>query len=189
MKTTLFLSFGIILLTSCSSPEPQPVVPNENQPSETLPEIQPFLLTQASLDSVLVIVAPSDTAITGNAFGVRTDGSDRNIKDIYTNKPLNRAIRTGDIFVIRSFQNIDGVRGPLDFVDIMVRRESGFNATAGDFEYFRMDFDATTDYSINPNGLVPTLDNSRDRGTDIARAGCVACHRLAPGSDFHFTVR
>ena len=84
---------------------------------------------------------------------------------------------------------MDGIRGPLDFVDIMVRREAEFNPGAGSFEYFRMDFDAATDYTVNPNGLVPITDNSRDRGTDVARAGCVACHRFAPGSDFFFTVR
>lgn len=189
MKTILCLSFLIMLLTSCSSSDPEPVIPGTNPPSETLPENRPFLLTQALLDSVLIIVAPADTAITGNGFGVRIDGSDRNIKDIYTNKPLNRAIQVGDIFVIRSFQNINGRKGPLDFVDIMVRRETGFNASAGSFEYFRMDFDDATDYTRNPNGLVPILNNNRDRGLDIARAGCVACHRFAPGTDFLFTTR
>jgi hypothetical protein len=71
----------------------------------------------------------------------------------------------------------------------MVRREAGFNASAGNFEYFRMDFDAATNYAQNPNGLVPILNNSRDRGLDIARAGCVGCHRFAVGTDFLFTAR
>jgi len=136
-----------------------------------------------------VIIAASDTAITGNGFEVRSDGSDLNIKDIYTSKPLGRAVQVGDIFVVRSFQNVNGRKGQLDFIDIMVLREASFNSAGADFEYFRIDFDPQTDYDLNPNGLVPVQSNSSDRGLDIARAGCVACHRFAAGSDFLFTDR
>lgn len=181
-------------LTACNAPgnevvEPAIINPVEITPAENPPVNAPFLITQAMLDSVTVTVSASDTAITGNRFGVRTDGSDRNIKDIYTNKPLNRTVQAGDIIVIRSFQNIDGRKGPLDFVDIMVRREIGYNTSGADFEYFRMDFDPATNYSQHPNGMVPLLTNSLDRGMDIDRAGCLACHRFAPGGDFLFTDR
>lgn len=148
-------------------------------------QTEPFLLTQALLDSVTTL---ADSAITGNGFTVRNDGSDKDIKDIYTNKPLERPLQIGDIFVIRNFYNEEGRRGSLDFVDVMVLRENGFNPFGRDFEYFRMDFDSTTNYLLHPNGIVPALDNIYDRGRDVARASCVACHRNG-GDDFLFTKR
>jgi hypothetical protein len=182
-KKILFaLIMSTVGILSCATSEPEVEV----EPSE---EIKQILITQEALDEVTRIVAPADSAITGNGFGVRMDGSDRNIKDIYTNKPINRPIQPGDIIVIRSFFNVDGRRGQLEFVDLMVRREVGYNDTGGNFEYFRMDFDLATDYSLHPNGLVPILANQADRGLDIARAACVACHRLAPDGDFLFTIR
>lgn len=149
---------------------------------------QPFLLTQTALDQINTVSLASDTTITGNIFNVRNDGSDKNIKDIYSNKPFDRTVQTGDIFVIRNFLNEDGQRGALDFVDVMVRREDGFNPFAGDFEYFRMGYDSMTNYAMHPNGIVPTIDNVYDRGKDVARAACVACHRNG-GQDFLFTRR
>lgn len=147
-----------------------------------------FLLTQDLLDSITQMITPADSGITGNNFTVRNDGSDKDIKDIYTNKPLGRPVQIGDVFVIRNFLNHDGKRGKLDFVDVMVKREKDYSALGGDFEYFRMDFDSTTDYTLHPNGIVPALDNIYDRGTDVARAACVSCHRNG-GQDFLFTKR
>lgn len=190
MKASLlFVGWITLTVVACSPSTNESVAPRAEDAPIQAATTQPFLLTQALLDSVTTRVSPADSAITGDGFGVRNDGSDRNLKDIYTNKPLGRALRIGDIIVVRSFQNNNGGRGRLDFVDIMVRREAGFNEAGANFEYFRMDFDATTDYNLHPNGLVPTLDNTRDRGLDIARAGCVTCHRLAPGNDFLFTTR
>jgi hypothetical protein len=117
------------LLISCSGTmdQPLPAEPVNAGNSESIDNR--FLLTQKMLDAVIPVVAPSDTAITGNSFGVRNDGSDRSIKNIYTNKPTNRAIQVGDIIVIQCFINENGGRGTLEFVDIMVKRENGFDSS------------------------------------------------------------
>lgn len=175
---------GTLLFVLCCSFASLKRNANRSQKSDN----EPFLLTQRQLDALVVIASEADSAITGNGFTVRNDGSDITIKDIYTNKPPGRPVLTGDIFVIRNFHNLDGQKGKLDFIDVMVKREAGYNDFGGDFEYFRMDYDSTTNYRQHPNGIVPALDNIYDRGQDVARAACVACHRNG-GPDFLFTTR
>jgi hypothetical protein len=149
------------------------------------------LISQADLDSAIRVVQPADRLILGNPFGVRTDPAEINsIREILTNKRLNEPFRPGHIIVIRSFENRNGERGNLRNNHIMVKRAAGYNPAGGDFEYINIDFDPQHDYARHPNGALPALTDTQNRGIDIARFRCVQCHQhTSAGGDFLFTSR
>jgi hypothetical protein len=39
----------------------------------------------------------------------------------------------------------------------MVKREAGYNPQGNDFEYMRIPFDAATNYTLHPNGNLPSV--------------------------------
>ena len=65
---------------------------------------------------------------------------------------------------------------------IMVKREGGYYPEGGDWEYMEIKYDKNTDYTKNPNGILPMLSNDIIRGKIVK---CANCHARA-GSNFLF---
>jgi hypothetical protein len=188
-KYTFILSFlffaQCVFLTACQDQQSQEVLPSNEVSVNTLKEI----FNQQVLDSAILVVQNSDLAITGNPFRTRTSAAEINsIRDITTNKKINENLRPGHVFVIKSFQNQNGRKGALINIHIMVKRENGFNPIGGDFEYINIDFNSNTNYNRHPNGELPALTDTANRGIDVARFACVNCHRhSSTNGDFLFT--
>jgi hypothetical protein len=149
------------------------------------------IFNQRVLDSAVLVMHPSDLTIVGNPFGTRFNAAEINsIRDITTNKREGEAIRAGHVFAIKSFTSNNGQRGTLINVHIMVKREVGYNPNGGDFEYINIDFDPQTDYTLNPNGVLPNVTDTANRGVDVVRFSCVQCHRhSSTNGDFLFTEK
>jgi hypothetical protein len=63
----------------------------------------------------------------------------------------------------------------------MVKQETGYFPTGGDFEYIVMPADGNVDYIAHPNGVLPPPGATRGKlGT-----ACANCHSNG-GSDFLF---
>lgn len=181
-KITYNLSLtGLLSLAvySCSKDDtPQPVEP-------TADTSVPFTLTQEMLDAAIFVSDPQDTLFTGNPFGQRELAARNNYRSIFSTSPKSQPLQVGDINAIRAFSNLDGEKGALLFVDVMVKREAGYNPQGNDFEYIRIPFDSLVDYQQHPNGVVPDLiSKNRGLGTNILSVNCVNCHRSA--NDFIF---
>jgi hypothetical protein len=179
----LFIS--TMSLISCS----REAIEINGDPTPTpLPE---GVFNQGVLDSAVLVMHPSDLNITGNPFGTRFNATEINsIRDITTNKRADEALQVGHVFAIKSFRNNNGQRGTLINVHIMVKRENGYNPNGGDFEYINIDFDPNTDYTQHPNGELPDITDTVNRGIDVARFNCVQCHRhSSTAGDFLFTEK
>jgi hypothetical protein len=170
-------SFYLILVGSLQSCK---------QDEATGPGISQVLIIQAQLNAVTLVSSPADTMITGNPFVEREVEERAHIRDIFTNYSTSEPISEGDIIAIRSFINENGRRGTLRFVDVMVKRETGYNTAGNDFEYMRIPYEASTDYSLHPNGMLPDTSQVQFRGlgTNILSVNCVTCHNRV--TDFIF---
>jgi hypothetical protein len=154
---------------------------------ETGPELE---VTQEMLDSATLINAPSDNGITGTPFGHRENDSTRFlIRDIFSNVSSGQSLGSGSVIAIRAYENIDGKRGKLKLIDLMVKKQSGYNTNGGDFEYMRIKYNVATDYSTHPNGLLPAVSEQELRGKDliISPESCVSCHQKAGRNRFTFS--
>jgi hypothetical protein len=180
----IFFAYSIFL-TACKDQQGEEILSSDETQNNIITEV----FNQEILDNAVLVVQNSDLGITGNPFGTRFAAAEINsIRDISTNKRTNERIRAGHVFVIKSFQNQNGQKGQLINIHIMVKRENGFNPTGGDFEYINIDFDPTTDYAQHPNGELPALTDTANRGLDITRFACVNCHRhSSTNGDFLFT--
>jgi hypothetical protein len=184
LKMIFLLASVLLLLGACQQ---EAVNPQENTENAVATE-QPFVLTQELLDGATLLRDASDTTITGAPFGNRNnDPAQFFIRDIFSNVPPNQPLRVGSVIVIRAFENRGGRRGQLQFVDVMVKHEPGFNPVGRDFEYIRILTDARTDFVRHPNGLLPAATQRELRGTDlnVSPMSCVSCHR-ADAADFVF---
>lgn len=167
---------AVITFYSCTKESAEPT-PQQNQV---------ILITQQQLNAATIVNQASDTLIIGNPFLEREEAARNNFRDILTNFSRNKAIQPGNIIVIRNFTNNKGSRGSFLFTDVMVKRELGFNPSGNDFEYMRIPFDSTTNYTLNPNGLLPQVSNLQLRGLgiNILSVNCVTCHNRT--NDFVF---
>ncbi len=152
----------------------------------------PFLITQAQLDAITLVPAGNLSGITGDPFNARRGDSltvATVLRDITANRTLSDSVTAGSVYTLRSFYHTGGVRGDLKHVDVMVKREAGYNPAGGDFEFIRIMADSTTDYRLNPNGRLPDTTQTLLRGRDVLVAGgnsCRRCHAAAAGGDFLF---
>jgi len=71
----------------------------------------------------------------------------------------------------------------------MVKHESSYNTTGGNFEYLRLKYNATIDYTQHPNGLLPDLLQTDSRNIDlvVSPESCVTCHKKASRNSFIFS--
>lgn len=166
-----------ICLTACQQDDSTEMEPPSNTPAPR----RRILITQEQLDSAVVVPSSSDTSFTGNPFLQREPSEQNNVRSIFANISKTAAIRPSAVYVIRNFTNESGQRGQLLFIDVMVKREPGFNSNSLDFEFMRIRFDSSNDYTLHPNGILPDTTQTLLRGLDLPVSGttCATCHRLA----------
>jgi hypothetical protein len=173
------ICYSSILLYSCSKDD-------TGHPVEEPDVNKPFVITQELLDAATFVSAANDTLIIGNPFNEREIEAQNNFRSIFSNVPKSNTLKSGDIITIINFANENGRPGRQLFVDVMVKRESGFNAEGNDFEYMRIMYDPSVDYKAHPNGILPDIKdtNARGMGGNILTVDCVTCHRKT--ADFIF---
>ena len=152
----------------------------------------PLLLSQAGLDAVTGVPAANLDAITGDPFGARS-GEPATVaevmRQITANRRVEEPVTVGSVYTLRSFYYQNGQRGALKHVDVMIKREAGYNPLAADFEFIRIMADSATDYTLHPNGRLPDTTLTTVRGRDLVAGNttCRSCHAAtAAGGDFLF---
>ena len=148
-------------------------------------EVPEFKATQADLNAATNV---EDSDITGNEYGEDVSiphggkdlTSDDTYRDVFSNIGMKEEIRVGAVLTKRTYmKNADGSKGNLLVTFAMIKREEGYYAEGGDFEYVMMPNDGSNDYTINPNGMLPE-EGSEMRG----RLQCAGCHSAVPGYSF-----
>jgi hypothetical protein len=144
-------------------------------------------VTQAQLDAATI--SGSQNLSGGTPFGnasVPHNGTtlptDSTLRDVYSNFTGATAIASNIITKRVYMKNPNGSQGMLEVTFAMVRHETGYWSAGGDYEYIEMPNMGTTNYTANPNGVLPT--DPMFRGKLVA---CQSCHSHAPGNDFLFT--
>ncbi len=144
---------------------------------------------EVTQNDVNVVSTTWESGITGDQYGAAVSishggsglTSAETNRDVYSNQALADDIKPGTIITKRTYKrNTDGSNSDLLATFAMVKREAGYWAEGGDWEYFRMPFNASTDYSAQPNGSLAGADASGKL------EGCKGCHASATGSDFSF---
>lgn len=110
---------------------------------------------------------------------------DETIRVVYTNfTPITKMAEPGDIIAKNTYmKTAEGEKGDLMASFVMVKREAGYNAEGGDWEWMNIGFDDTNDYTMNPFGVLPAA-GAANRGM---LAGCIDCHTKEPAnSDLRF---
>ena len=150
-----------------------------------------FSLTQEELNKATNV---KELDVTGRKYGndvsIPHGGSglstEQTYRDIYNNgskKSTDAVNSVGTIYTKRThMKNADGSKGNLLVTFAMVKRESGYYANGGDWEYIMMPNDGSNDYGANPNGALPA-EGTDGRGQ---LASCAACHAKAAESDYIF---
>ena len=133
-----------------------------------------------------------DTLITGNEYGSLTiihggglgTSADSTYRDVFANvSSLTNEIAVGTFVAKKTYQRkSDDTRGDLYAAFYMVKQPEGYFPEGGDYEYARMLYDSSNDYTINPYGLIPTGDNAT-RGKWVF---CAEYYGGAEGSDYLF---
>jgi hypothetical protein len=177
-KTNITMLFALLCLSflvySCSE--------SNSSSTDTV-----YKLSQSDLDSSNIVLK---LGITGKTeFGEASIGhnndlkvpSDSTIRDVYQNLiAKNDFTKKGAIIAKKIYyKNPDGSRGNLAITMAMIKRESGYDAANKDWEYLVMPVLPSTNYNLNPNGLVPSSGGSKN-------PLCIDCHKKAPGDDFSF---
>lgn len=141
-------------------------------------------ITQAQLDAA---TTPIKDFTGGNFAHGGPDGTtgDQTIRKVYgSTSNLSGTIAIGTIITKGTYaKKEDGTKGNLYVTFAMVKRESGYNSEAGDWEFIKMPADAAVDYTAHPNGMLPEKTNASLRGK---LAGCIGCHASAAGGDYLF---
>lgn len=106
---------------------------------------------------------------------------DETNRDVYATQANSASIEVGTVITKRIYKkNTDGSNGDLLTTFAMIKRELGFWTDGGDWEYFAMPNNGSTDYTSMPNG---ELANAAKSGKV---SGCMGCHSKATGGDFLF---
>ena len=172
--TITFLGcLGLLLfVTSCKNEEADPS----------------YTLTQTDLNKSTQV---EDSDVTGTKYGADVSiphggenlTSDDTYRDIFSSVGSNGDIVLGTVFTKRTYvKNADGSKGDLLVTFAMAKRESGYYASGGDWEYVMMPNEGSNDYGTNPNGTLPS-GTSEMRGQ---LANCASCHAAASTSDYIF---
>lgn len=158
---------------------------NNEEPDPT------YTLTQSDMNAATDV---EETDVTGRKYGddvsIPHGGtnltSEDTYRDIYSNDNGGKsttASSRGTIFTKRTYvKNADGSKGDLLVTFAMAKREAGYFADGGDWEYVMMPNDGSNDYTANPNGMLPDASATEMRG----KLGmCAGCHSQA-GTDYIF---
>lgn len=130
-----------------------------------------------------------EKAITGDKYGADVSiphggeslTFDETNRDVYSTQANSDAVEVGTVITKRTYKkNTDGINGDLLTTFAMIKREVGFWTDGGDWEYFAMPNNGSTDYTSMPNG---ELANAAKSGKV---SGCMGCHSKAPGGNFLF---
>lgn len=171
-RCTLAMAASMALV-SCSS--------DDDSSSTTQVEV-----TQTDVDA---ISTSWKSGITGDEYGsaVSIPHGGANLtsaetnRDVYANQVLADDVKPGTVITKRTYKrNADGSNGDLLATFAMIKREAGYWAEGGDWEYFKMPFSASTDYSAQPNGNLAGAEASGKLD------GCKGCHTNASGGDYLF---
>ncbi len=176
MKKTVYLLTALaifgITFSSCKK--------DNNEPIDT-----GYTLTQSDLNNAKNSV---DLNITGKPYGDATvahNGQplspDSTFRDIFTNLAKNDdPIKVGTIFTKHTYMmNPDGTKGQLQVTFAMVKHKAGYYTEGGDYEYIMMPYNASNDYNVNFNGMLPDTTQTDMRGK---LSMCAGCHQIAAPS-------
>ena len=176
MSTSIFL----FLFASCGDEQSTDEESSENT------ETSQSILTQEMLNTVTTMVGEKlvgppmeDDANFTHAGGIRT---------VYTNMTdASAPAQPGDIIVKHSYLDADqdGTEDSMvpNMIFAMRKREAGYNSDMGDWEWVRIAPDATTDFSIYPNGMIDNIAAQGKSDTEGV-GGCISCH--SGGEDYRF---
>jgi hypothetical protein len=116
----------------------------------------------------------------------RQVSADSSYRDVFTNlQSAQVKIKPGTIFTKLAYaRKSDGTKGKLLMLFAMIKRDKGYFADGGDWEYATIPYDQNNDYKIHPNGMLPEKEDNVMRGKLTA---CGGCHKKAAGNDFVFT--
>ncbi len=171
----ILLSGSILFISSCKN-EATP------DPSYTLTQADLNKSTQTQELNVTGVKYGADVSIAHNGQPISPSETYR---DIYSSIGPNGDIALGTIFTKKTYmKNADGSQGALLVTFAMAKRESGYYANGGDWEYVVMPNDGTNDYNTNPNGTLPPESATDMRGQ---LANCASCHAKASSTDYMFS--
>ena len=153
-------------------------------------EDKPFQITQAQLDSATIVLDKDITGDPHNAFPKDDVATRENkIRDLVSSIAKDATIAVGSVFVRRAYKYENGKRGELINAVIMVKREAGYYPEGADYEYMNIAYDANTDYTKHPNGMLPPVTDTDRRGKGEKLKGCVTCHSVAASGEDRLFVR
>ena len=154
------------LMVSCSNDDDDPVT---------------YTLTQDALDKVSTKVGDfTGEDFAHNGTSVSGDSTTRSVWTSLAN--LDGDLPVGTIVTKKTFMN-DADGNKTDNLQVsfaMVKREAGYYAGGGDWEYIMLPYDATNDYGAHPYGILPAAESDM-RGK---LASCAGCHSASGGNDF-----
>lgn len=138
-------------------------------------EPQTIMVTQSDIDGVTTL---AEGDITGAEYfdfshNPNIPSSDSTYRDVYTNMSnIGTTASPGDIVIKHVFKkNPDGSKGDLLGSVAMIKREAGYDAENGDWEYAALSLDGV-DMMTNPNGLIAETEGDSRGKIQM----CIGCH-------------
>jgi len=168
--TLLFaVAFCVVLFSRCDK-DPDPIV-----------------IDQAMLNSTNELFKSQTGIQSGQDFahnGQPTGGAST-IREIFTNDGNAPKIEPGMVITKNTYANDNDTKGEFFVTYAMVKHQEGYWPEANDWEYIQIPFDATVDYTANPNGIL--ADAVLSGNIHEKTPGCVGCHAAAEGGDQLFS--
>ncbi len=151
----------------------------------------PISITQGDVNSSNNALALFETGVTfpasiGHNGTMPDQGNTTTFRSTYTNLiGLTSPITPGTIFTKKAYHNNGGIVDTLQAFFGMVKREAGYWAAGGNFEYWMTPYDQNTlDTLQMPMGMLPPIVDDMMRGKIMMCAGCHA--DASAGGDFIF---